>query len=156
MACSRAFRTCKAVFSLGAGVDHIARAIRTLPDVPIARIVDPDLTMRMTEYVVLHVLMHHRRQRLYDAQQRARLWREHDQPAGERGGGRRHGPRRDRPRCGAGAARVSASRSRAGAGRRRHIAGIETFHGADGLDAFLRRTEILVCLLPRTPATEAF
>ena len=37
---------------------------------PVVRIVDPDLTMRMTEYVVLHVLMHHRRQRLYDAQQR--------------------------------------------------------------------------------------
>jgi hypothetical protein len=25
--------------------------------VPLVRIVDPDLTMRMTEYVVLHVLM---------------------------------------------------------------------------------------------------
>ena len=32
--------------------------------------------------------------------------------------------------------------------------GIETFHGAAGLDAFLARTEILVCLLPHTPATE--
>src|SRR5262249_59305666 len=51
-----------------------------LRDVPIARIVDPDLTMRMTEYVVLHVLMRHRRQRRYDAQQRARIWHEHDQP----------------------------------------------------------------------------
>src|SRR5262249_58225694 len=51
------------------------------PAVPVVRIVDPDLTMRMTEYVVLHVLMHHRRQRLYDAQQRQRLWREHEQPA---------------------------------------------------------------------------
>jgi glyoxylate/hydroxypyruvate reductase A len=32
---------------------------------------------------------------------------------------------------------------------------IETFHGAGGLDAFLARSEILVCLLPATPATEA-
>src|SRR5260370_895205 len=31
--------------------------------------------------------------------------------------------------------------------------GIETFHGSEGLDCFLRRTEILVCLLPATPAT---
>jgi glyoxylate/hydroxypyruvate reductase A len=31
---------------------------------------------------------------------------------------------------------------------------IETFHGDAGLDAFLRRTEILVCLLPATPATQ--
>ncbi len=36
----------------------------------------------------------------------------------------------------------------------RTIAGIETYHGADGLDAFLARTEILVCLLPATPTTE--
>src|SRR5262252_4365426 len=58
----------KAIFSLGAGVDHLL-ADPALPDVPIARIVDPDLTMRMREYVTLHVLLHHRRQRLYDAQQ---------------------------------------------------------------------------------------
>src|SRR5712691_11642891 len=50
----------EAIFSLGAGVDHIL-ADPELPDVPVVRIVDPDLTMRMTEYVVLHVLMHHRR-----------------------------------------------------------------------------------------------
>ena len=66
------------IFSLGAGVDHVF-ADPELPDVPVVRIVDPDLTMRMTEYVVLHVLMHHRRQRLYDAQQRERMWREHEQ-----------------------------------------------------------------------------
>src|SRR5499425_2676727 len=70
----------KAIFSLGAGVDHVFADL-DLPDVPVVRIVDADLTMRMTEYVVLHVLMHHRRQRLYDAQQRERLWREHEQPA---------------------------------------------------------------------------
>src|SRR5215469_10086927 len=49
----------KAIFSLGAGVDHVF-ADPELPDVPVVRIVDPDLTMRMTEYVVLHVLMQHR------------------------------------------------------------------------------------------------
>ena len=46
----------KIVFSLGAGVDHIV-ADPHLPDVPVLRIVDADLSMRMTEYVVLHVLM---------------------------------------------------------------------------------------------------
>ncbi|MEA3023715.1 MAG: glyoxylate/hydroxypyruvate reductase, partial [Alphaproteobacteria bacterium] len=35
----------------------------------------------------------------------------------------------------------------------RALPGVETFHGAAGLDAFLGRTEILVCLLPHTPAT---
>ena len=38
------------LFSLGAGVDHILN-LPTLPDVPIARIVDADLTARMSEYV---------------------------------------------------------------------------------------------------------
>src|SRR5262249_42435807 len=68
------FPNLKAIFSLGAGADEIM-ADPKLPDVPVVRVVDSDLTMRMTEYVVLHVLMHHRRQRLYDAQQRERLWR---------------------------------------------------------------------------------
>ena len=68
-----AFPNLKAIFSLGAGVDDLL-ADPELPDVPMVRIVDPDLTMRMTEYVVLHVLMHHRRQRLYDTQQRVRMW----------------------------------------------------------------------------------
>ena len=63
----------RAIFSLGAGVDHVF-ADPNLPDVPVVRIVDPDLTMRMTEYVMLHVLMHHRRHRLYDTQQRERVW----------------------------------------------------------------------------------
>ena len=70
----------KAVFSLGAGVDDFLTDPK-LPNVPIMRIVDADLTMRMTEYVVLHVLTYHRQQRLYDAQQRVRMWRDHEQPA---------------------------------------------------------------------------
>ncbi|MGA7486642.1 MAG: glyoxylate/hydroxypyruvate reductase A [Xanthobacteraceae bacterium] len=141
----------RAVFSLGAGVDHVF-ADPDLPDVPVVRIVDADLTMRMTEYVVLHVLMHHRRQRSYDAQQRQRIWREHAQPpasavaVGVMGLGvlgrdaasalRRIGF------CVAGWSRTPKT-----------LPGIETFHGDEGLGAFLRRTEILVCLLPATPAT---
>ena len=74
-----AFPNLKAIFSLGAGVDELVTD-PDLPKVPVVRIVDPDLTMRMTEYVVLHVLMHHRRQRLYDTQQRVRMWRDSPQP----------------------------------------------------------------------------
>jgi glyoxylate/hydroxypyruvate reductase A len=35
----------------------------------------------------------------------------------------------------------------------RKIDGVDCFHGEDGRDAFLRRTNILVCLLPLTPGT---
>jgi glyoxylate/hydroxypyruvate reductase A len=146
------FPKLKAIVNLGAGVDHLL-ADSSLPPVPIARVVHPDLSMRVTEYVVLHVLMHHRRQRLYDAQQRDRLWRVHEQPAagevkvGVMGLGA----------VGREAATALARLGFAVAGWSRtpkSIAGIETFHGEAGLDAFLRRTEILVCLLPYTRDTE--
>jgi glyoxylate/hydroxypyruvate reductase len=140
-----------AIFSLGAGVDHLL-ADPDLPDVPIVRIVDPDLTTRMTEYVVLHVLLHHRRYRLYDVQQRERVWREHAQPpasavaVGVMGLGV----------LGTAAATALARLGFRVAGWSRTaktLVGVECFHGEDALDAFLRRTEILVCLLPATPAT---
>jgi glyoxylate/hydroxypyruvate reductase A len=146
------FPNLKAVFSLGAGVDHLT-GDPALPHVPVARIVDPDLTMRMTEYVVLHALMIQRRQRQYDAQQRQRVWRDlHDSPArdvtvgvmglGELGRS-------------AVAALGSLGFQVVGWSRTPKVmADVETFHGSDGLDAFLARTEILVCLLPHTPATE--
>jgi glyoxylate/hydroxypyruvate reductase A len=142
----------KAIFSLGAGVDHLA-SDANLPSVPLVRIIDPDLTMRMTEYVALHVLMIHRRQRLYDAQQRQHLWRDHDQPAaaevavGIMGLGV----------LGRDAAEVLRRLGFKVAGWSRtpkSLEGIETFHGAHGLEDFLTRTEILVCLLPQTPITE--
>ena len=39
-------------------------------------------------------------------------------------------------------------------GRRpRQLEGIATFHGGDGLGPFLARSQILVCLLPQSPAT---
>jgi glyoxylate/hydroxypyruvate reductase A len=144
------FAHLKAIFSLGAGVDHIV-ADPHLPDVPVVRIVDADLTMRMTEYVVLHVLMHHRRQRLYEAQQRERIWREHHQSAANEAVGI----------MGLGVLGRAAAMALRRLGFRvagwsrtsKALADVETFHGEDGLDGFLRRTEILVCLLPTTAAT---
>jgi glyoxylate/hydroxypyruvate reductase len=142
----------QAIFSLGAGVDHVF-ADPDLPDVPVVRIVDPDLTMRMTEYVVLHVLMHHRRHRLYDTQQRERVWHEHAQPpasavaVGVMGLG-------VLGRDAALALRRLGFRVAGWSRTPKTLPDIETFHGNAGLGAFLRRTEILVCLLPATPATQ--
>jgi glyoxylate/hydroxypyruvate reductase len=146
------FPNVKAIFSLGAGVDHILLD-PSVPAVPIVRIVDPDLTGRMSEYVLLHVLMHHRHVRLYDRQQRERLWRDQRQPAA-----------RDVTVgvMGLGVIGGEAAQALSRLGFRvagwsrnaRSIAGVETWHGAAGLAPFLARTEILVCLLPHTPATE--
>src|SRR5918995_2193102 len=62
------FPNLKVIFSLGAGVNHLMKD-PALPGVPIARFADPDMTMRMSEYVVQHVLMHHRQQRRMDRAQ---------------------------------------------------------------------------------------
>ena len=145
------FPNLKAIFSLGAGVDDLLTD-PALPDVPIVRIVDSDLTMRMTEYVAMHVLMCHRRQRLYDAQQRERLWRDHDQPSTSEVGVGIMGL----GELGASAASLLHRLGFRVAGwsrTKKALPGIETFAGPAGLEAFLRRTEILVCLLPSTPAT---
>jgi len=146
------FNNLKAIINLGAGVDRLL-GDPALPRVPIARVAHADLTMRVTEYVVLHVLMHHRRQRRYDTQQRERIWRVHDQPAasevtvGVMGLGV----------IGREAAEALARLGFRVAGwsrTRKSLPGIEVFHGANELDGFLARTEILVCLLPQTPETE--
>jgi glyoxylate/hydroxypyruvate reductase len=141
----------KAIFSLGAGVDHLIGDPH-LPAVPIVRIVDRDLTARMTEYVVLHVLLHHRGQRLYQAQQREKIWYEHGQPAASEVavgilglGVLGRDAAEVLSRIGFRVAGFSRSAKR--------ISGIEMFHG-ENFDAFLARTEILVSLLPHTPATE--
>jgi glyoxylate/hydroxypyruvate reductase A len=143
----------KAIFSLGAGVDQIF-SDPDLPAVPVARVVDPDLTMRMSEWVLLHVLLHHRQQRMYDFQQYEKIWADDDnQPAAKdiRVGVMGLGE------LGSDAARKLAmvGFDVAGWARSRHrIEKVKCFAGVADLDAFLARTEILVVLLPLTEDTE--
>uniref|UniRef100_A0A9E8A2C0 Glyoxylate/hydroxypyruvate reductase A n=1 Tax=Bosea sp. NBC_00436 TaxID=2969620 RepID=A0A9E8A2C0_9HYPH len=141
-----------AIFSLGAGVDFLF-ADDKLPAAPIARIVDPDLTTRMSEYIVLHCLSYLRQQRRYDSQQREKLWDDdRNQPAarsvrvGIMGLGE----------LGQDAARKLAVMGFDVAGWSRSpktIEGLPTFSGEGGMKAFLGRTDILVSLLPLTPDT---
>ena len=144
----------RAIFSLGAGVDHVF-AVPRLPAVPLVRIVDSDLTARMTEYVVWQVLDHLRRGSLYRRQQRARVWRELDHPtARELTVGM----------MGLGVMGASAAEAllrlgfvvRGWSRTPKTLAGIETFAGPDGLGSFLSGTDILVSLLPLTPETRHF
>jgi glyoxylate/hydroxypyruvate reductase A len=141
-----------AVFSLGAGVDHLFADSR-LPDVPIARVVDPDLTTRMSEYIVLHCLRYLRQQPRYDRQQGEKSWDDdRNQPAarsvrvGIMGLGE----------LGQDAARKLQVMGFDVAGWSRSpktIEGLATFAGAEGMTPFLARTDILVSLLPLTPET---
>lgn len=150
------FPKLEAVFNLGAGVDAILADPTVPAGVPLVRVVNPDLTGRMTEYIVLHVLMHHRRQRKLDRAQMAADWNPKDQwPARDVRVGI----------LGLGELGIDAGEvlSRIGfqvAGWSRspkHVPDIACYHGhgagPTGLDAFLGRTDILVALLPLTPDT---
>lgn len=147
----RGYPNLKAIFSVGAGVDHLL-ADPMLPDVPIVRVMDDSLTQPMTEYVVWRVLDHHRQGVLYRAQQRDRIWYEPPQPqAGEVAVGI----------MGLGELGSAAARALLALGYRvngwsrrpKDLPGVTTFAGTNRLPAFLAATDILVVLLPLTPDT---
>ena len=108
----------------------------------------------MSEWVVLHCLMHLRQARRYERQQRERVWDDDDdQPAAARRARRRSRLRRTRPRRGGRSSPRSAFQVAAWSASAKTAPGIACFDGAAGLDAMLARSDILVCLLPLTAAT---
>lgn len=142
----------KAIFSIGAGVDHIL-ADTTLPDVPIVRVVADNLTQHMVEYVVWRVMDHHRQGIAYRASQAEKVWHEASQPpAQEIAVGI----------MGLGALGRAAARALKALGfpvngwtrSPRPMDGVRCFAGRDGLVPFLSATDILVVLLPHTSDTE--
>lgn len=142
----------KAILSLGAGVDHILADPNLPAGVPISRVVNDNMVLRMREWVLLHVLSHHRRQREYNQLQRARVWRDLEQPhAGERTVGvmglGELGGDSARHLAAIGFDVIGWSRSP------REVPGVRCFHGREGLKAFLAETDILVSVLPLTPQT---
>jgi len=146
------FPKLEAIFNLGAGVDALLQDA-SLPPVPLVRVVNDDLTKRMTEYVVLHCLMYHRQHRRFVAQQAARTWDAPDQWAA---GAVRVGLL-GLGELGRDAAEVLARIGFQVAGWSRSpksLPGIQCFHGDGGLAPFLARTDILVVLMPLTPDTK--
>ena len=147
------FSNLKVIFSLGAGVDAIL-GDPTLPNgIPIVRVNDSDLTNRMSEYIVLQVLLHHRQHLRMAENQRNGIWESFEQHAasamtvGIMGLGV----------LGSDAARklkvvgfnvVGWSRSA------KQVDGVKSFVGASELDLFLGETDILVSLLPATVETD--
>ena len=148
----------EAIFSLGAGVDHLM-GDPALPAVPVVRVVNHDLTARMSEWIVLQCLAHLRQAPRYARQQRDGVWDDDDaQPAARhvRVGVMGLGV------LGGDAARKLAMMGFDVAGWSRTPrkgtaesgeAPVRAFHGMAGLDAFLARTDVLVCLLPLTDDT---
>ena len=148
----RRYPNLKAILSLGAGIDSMLQD-QTLPDLPLARMVDPSLTRTMADYVLLAALRHHRQFDLFEREQRRSNWSfafpkaAQERMVGIMGLGV----------LGKAAALALQAQGFGVAGWSRStksIKGIDTYHGKDQIDAFLARTEILVCLLPLTDETE--
>lgn len=145
------FTKLKAVFSLWAGVERIVSnpTIRA----PLCRMVDPGLRLGMIDWVVGHVLRHHLGMDAHILGQDG-IWRHETIPPLARE--RRVGV------LGLGELGLACARVLHGLGfdvagwsrRPKHGLGIAAFDGPAGLDAVLGRSEILVLLLPATPATE--
>jgi glyoxylate/hydroxypyruvate reductase A len=142
----------KAIFWLGAGVDHLMKDPDLPRQVPIVRLVDEGLTSSMTEYVLQHVLRYHRRQPEFDALQRRRKWNQlpyplaRDRKVGLLGLGVLGGDAAEKLHM-LGFDLAAWTRSP------KTLPVVKSFHGDSGFLPFLNRTEILVCLLPLTPDT---
>lgn len=143
----------KLILSLGVGADHILEQTDISPEIPVVRLVDAHCAAAMTEFVLLNVLRFHRRDPVYAEQQRQRVWKAY--------------PTRTAPECrvgimGLGSLGIPAAKALQGLGfpvagwsrSPRSVEGIDCSWGDDGLEAFLGRSDMLVCLLALTPATQ--
>ncbi|AVO45838.1 2-hydroxyacid dehydrogenase [Phreatobacter cathodiphilus] len=145
------FPNLELVFSVGAGVDQFDFT-KVPAHVPLVRMLEPHIAESMVEYVSLAVLALHRDLPRFLDQQRREVWKEIQITAAAR---RRVGVM-GLGQLGQGVLeRLKVfGFPLAGWNRSpRRIAGVDCYTGAEGLAAFLARTDILVCLLPLTPET---
>ncbi|SIT46879.1 D-isomer specific 2-hydroxyacid dehydrogenase NAD-binding [Paraburkholderia ribeironis] len=139
------------IFSVGAGIDQFDLS-GVPPNITVVRMVEPGIVEGMVEYVTQAVLTIHRDLFDYALQQQQRIWREMPVRAAV---SRRVGV------LGLGMLGTAVlERLRlfgfpcAGWSRSAHrLEGVECHAGVEALDAFLARTDILICLLPLTDAT---
>lgn len=140
------------IVSVGAGVDHLLKD-PTLPDVPVVRFVDTDLTGRMVSYVAANVLYHHRRMIELREQQQAHVWEYMAEPAAHELTVGFMGFGVLGQACAKGLTALGYNIAAWTRGPK-SIDGVACFNGTAGLDAFLASTDILVVLLPFTPDTK--
>ena len=143
----------KAAINYGAGVDALLSMDSVPAHIPIIRLEDAGMAQQMAEYTLYGVLHHHRHMRAYAAQQRERVWLQHEDRAnaqrptvGVMGLGEMGGQV---------ATKIAAFGYdvRGWSKSRRAISGVECFAGEAEFDDFLRGTNALVCMLPLTDST---
>ena len=147
------FPNLKFVASTSAGVDRLLDDPDFPADVPIVRSINVQRTATMCAWVCYHVIRHHRHFDQYRENQAAKLWQHLRYTAPDSVG---------LGVMGMGTLGGTAARMLKGfmfdvAGWSRTpktIEGIETFAGTDGFEPFLKRSNIIVSILPGTPETD--
>lgn len=142
----------RGIIMQGQGVDHMMGDDTTPRSVPLVRLVDPDMSDALSHWAILNALDMWRDGAHYRAQQAEKVWK----------------PLEQRPATGAviGIMGVGAIGSviatrfaslgfkvKGWARTRRTLDNVEIFAGMDELPAFLAHTDIVVSVLPLTPAT---
>lgn len=146
------FKNLKAIQVMAAGVDH-ALGDKELPNVPIARIVDPDMAKDLAQYAAAYVLKIIKRVDHWQKMQEQHQWAKHPPfnfsqlTIGVMGLGA----------MGQAAATMLANLDLQVIGWSRsskRIKNVECYAGNNELGLFLSRTDILICMLPLTEATQ--
>ena len=147
------FPQLKAVLSSAAGVDHILADPLLPAHLPIVRMVTAESQQRMAEFCLMATLMLQKNMPRAYAQQRQQQWQEFNPPC--------TAPDTTVGILGLGTLGGAVARQLRAVGyavqgwsqTRKQIDGVRSFCGAAELPAFLQRSQVLVCLLPDTPAT---
>ncbi|WP_353476114.1 glyoxylate/hydroxypyruvate reductase A (plasmid) [Salipiger sp. H15] len=147
------FPNLELVINLGAGVDRLV-ARNDLPDLPITRLSDPEMGKMMASFALFAVLRHAREIPHFEAAQARREWAyRHPKAAGDisvavLGLGE----------LGALAATEIARQgfdTHGWATRPKDLPGVTVHCGDEALPHLLAQSDIVVCMLPLTPATRA-
>lgn len=142
----------KAIFALGAGVEHFVSSPGLSENVPIIRLEDAGMADQMVQYHLYAALHFMRDFDIYSAQQAMADWMPHDVAristchVGVMGLGS----------LGAAVATALTNLGFAVSGWSRSmktIEGVSTYAGREALVEFLGQADILMCLLPSTPET---
>lgn len=147
------FPNVRVVQSVGASAEHIIQTQKLDSSVILTRIVDPQLSLDMYEFVLTAALTHLKNIPTYATETRNQIWQQHPYRnisnttvcvlgLGEIGGF------------------VAEKLSQIGfmvkgwSNSKKEIENVESFYGINGLPNALASTDILVNLLPLTPSTE--
>ena len=145
------FKNLKLIFSMGAGVDHVLSDDSIPEHIPICRVVDPQMAFSMSNFVLMAVLNHHRSLYNYRKAQEKKHWAQFEFEERNLKIGV----------LGTGFLGMNVAKKLHALGFQ--VMGYSTSHketpfpsytGVE-MDTFLSQINVLICLVPYTPKTEA-